>query len=401
MHPLNVVGGRDHLAIPGPSVIPDRVLRAMHRAAPNIYEGELVDVTLSTLTGLQEIAHTKAEIAVYHGNGHAGWEACLCNLLSAGDEILVVVTGRFGAAWADMAQSLGIRVQLLENQGPTPADIDQLTRCLRDDVDRRIKAVLTVQTDTATSTCNDIKTMGAALRACEHPALLIVDAIASFACEPMYIDEWGVDMLITASQKGLMTPPGIALLFVGKRCWALHKEASLNTPYWDIEPRLRPSMFPERFCGTPPTHHLYGLREAVSMLLEEGIENVWRRHEALARLVWRTVDAWSVNSDLCCNVSTEEHRSLAVTTIRTASGDAPRIRQWCEEKLGVVLGVGLGGGISEPPQDNLFRIGHMGHLNPAMLFGTLACVDTALKALEVPHGPHALSIATQELSEAL
>ncbi|MGQ7845191.1 pyridoxal-phosphate-dependent aminotransferase family protein [Granulosicoccus sp. 3-233] len=398
---MSLAFGRDHLAIPGPSVIPDRVLRAMHRNAPNIYAGPLVDLTKGLLDDLKRVAGCEGYAIFYIGNGHAGWEASLCNTLSRGDRILALVTGRFSLGWVQMARQLGIEVETLEFGVTEPADPARVQAALEADTDKRFKALITVQTDTSTSTSNDIQALRKALDAADHPALLMVDAIASFGCEPMRMHDWGVDVLLTASQKGLMTPPGLAIVFIGEKVWPLHEVATLNTPYWNWKARARPSVFPDHFGGTPPTHHLFGLREAVDMLLEESMEHVWERHRTLAGCVWATVDAWSAGGEIRCHVPNPLHRSTAVTAVDTADGDSNRLRDWCETQLGVVLGVGLKPTPTATVVDTGFRIGHMGHLNPAMLFGTLASIDAGLKALDIPHGSGALEAASSWIAQGL
>lgn len=397
---MSLAFGRDHLAIPGPSVMPDRVLRAMHRSAPNIYAGPILDVTASLLRDLKQIAGCDGHAIFYIGNGHAGWEASLCNTLSRGDRILALITGRFAQGWVSMAQRLGIEVQCIDFGHTEPADPAAVQAALEADTRHEIKAVITVQTDTATSTTNDIPALRNAIDSAQHPALFMVDAIASFACEPMHMQASGVDVLITASQKGLMTPPGLAIVFIGERVWPFFESAQLNTPYWDWKLRANPTVFPEHFCGTAPTHHLFGLREAVNMLLEEGMEHVWQRHRTLANCVWQAVDCWSDKGDIRCHVPISAHRSTAVTTIDTAEGDASRLRDWCERELGVTLGVGLNLQPTTAVIDCRFRIGHMGHLNPAMLLGTLGCVDAGLKALDIPHGTGALEAASTSIASA-
>jgi alanine-glyoxylate transaminase/serine-glyoxylate transaminase/serine-pyruvate transaminase len=397
---MSLAFGRDHLAIPGPSVIPDRVLRAMHRSAPNIYAGPLVDLTAGLLSDLKKIARCQGHVVFYIGNGHAGWEASLSNTLSRGDRILALITGRFSLGWVQMARRLGIEVETIEFGGTEPADPARVQAVLDADTKHAFKAVISVQTDTSTSTTNDIPALRQAIDAAHHPALFMVDAIASFACEPMQMHAWGVDVLITASQKGLMTPPGLAIMFIGEKVWGLHDAAQLNTPYWDWKPRANPSVFTEHFGGTPPTHHLFGLREAVDMLLEEDMEHVWQRHRILATCVWKAVDAWGADGGMRCHVPMPAHRSTAVTAIDTATGDASRLRDWCEREMGVVLGVGLKPTPTATVVDNGFRIGHMGHLNPAMLFGTLGCVDAGLKALDIQHGSGALEVATAWIASA-
>lgn len=397
---MSLAFGRDHLAIPGPSVIPDRVLRAMHRSAPNIYAGPLVDLTAGLLSDLKKIARCEGHAVFYIGNGHAGWEASLCNTLSRGDRILALITGRFSLGWVQMARRLGIEVETIEFGDREPADPARVQAALEADVKHAFKAVITVQTDTSTSSTNDIPALRQAIDAANHPALFMVDVIASFACEPMQMQAWGVDVLLTASQKGLMTPPGLAIAFIGEKVWSAHESAQLNTPYWDWKPRANPSVFPEHFGGTPPTHHLFGLREAVDMLLEEGMGHVWERHRILAHCVWKAVDAWGAQGHIRCHVPIPAHRSTAVTAIDTAAGDASRLRDWCEKQMGVILGVGLKPTPTATVVDDGFRIGHMGHLSPAMLFGTLGCVDAGLKALDIPHGSGALEAASTWIASA-
>ena len=401
---MTLAFGRDHLAIPGPSVIPSRVLRAMHRPAPNIYGGELIELAESVYRDLAAVARSAAEPVVYIGNGHAAWEAALVNVLAPGERMLGLVTGRFGLAWARMAEALGVDVELVDFGTTARADPERVAAALAADTAHRIVAVTTVLSDTSTSVRNDVRAIRAAIDAADHPALLMVDAICSFGCEPFDMDGWGVDVMVAGCQKGLMTPPGLAFTFAGTRAVEARRARAPGhpvSPYWDWLPRIEPTMFPERFCGTPPTHHLFGLREALDMLLEEGMEAVWSRHRALTGAVWAAVDAWGEGGEIACHVPDPADRSHAVTTIRTATGDAVRLREWCEREAGVTLGVGLSPGTaSATSADALFRIGHMGHLNPPMLLGTLASLDAALKALGIAHGRGALDAAAAALADA-
>ena len=361
--------------------MPDRVLRAMHRAAPNIYEGDLITLTETVFRDLNVIARNSGHAVIYIGNGHAAWEASLVNLFSKGDSLLALVTGRFGQSWADTATALGIDVQVLDFGTQSAVEAERIADALRADTQHVIKAVMTVQTDTATSVCNDIALIRKVLNDTGHPALLMVDCIASFACEPFDMDELGVDVMVTGCQKGLMTPPGLAIVYISDKVWPLHEKAELNTPYWNWEPRAKPAFYAAQFCGTAPTHHLYGIREALDMLLEEGMENVWHRHRVQAECVWAAVQAWASDDVLQLNVPDEAHRSLVVTCVVTHGDLAARLRQWCEEEAGVTLGIGLNPVRTGPPSESLFRIGHMGHLNPHSLLGTLACIETGLNVL--------------------
>lgn len=394
---MSLSHGRDLLAIPGPSVTPDRVLRAMHRASPNIYEGELIELTATVIEGLKRVARTTGEVAIYIGNGHASWEAALANVLAPGDRALALATGRFGLGWAETARRMGIEVEILDFGFRAAADPGRLEAQLRADPERRIKAVLTVQTDTASSVRNDIASLRAALDAAGHPALLAVDCIACLACDVFEMDAWGVDVMVAACQKGLMTPAGLAFTWHGPRAEAARVDA--RSSYWDWGPRIRPDMYYQRFCGTPPTHHLYGLREALEMILaEEGLGQVWARHAAFACAVWAAVEAWSAGGAIALNIAEAGDRSHAVTTVRTGEGEAVRLRRWCETEAGLTLGVGLAG--AGERDTSLFRIAHMGHLNPPMLLGALATIEAGLQACAVPHGPGALEAAARAIAAA-
>jgi alanine-glyoxylate transaminase/serine-glyoxylate transaminase/serine-pyruvate transaminase len=375
--------GRDILAIPGPSMIPDRVLNAMHRPAPNIYEGELIEMTASVVADLARVAGTDGKVAVYIGNGHAAWEASIANLLAPGDRALVIATGRFGLGWAATARAMGVEVEVIDFGFRSALDPDRVAARLAADTHHTIKAVLSVQTDTASSVRNDVAALRDALDAAGHPALLAIDCIASLACDRFEMDALGVDVTVAACQKGLMTPPGLAFTFHGPRAEAAR--IACRSPYWDWGPRTAPEVYYQLFCGTAPTHHLYGLRCSLDMILhEEGLAAVWRRHGVLAGAVWAAVEAWGAGGALALNIADPGLRSHAVTTIRTAPGDGARLRAWCAEAAGVTLGIGLPVPGVDPA--GVFRIGHMGHLNPPMLLGTLATIEAGLTALGIAHG---------------
>lgn len=392
--------GREHLAIPGPSVMPDRVLRAMHRPAPNIYEGELVEITNSIKADLNKLAANSGDVGIYIGNGHAAWEASLVNTFSRGDKALFLTNGRFGLAWAEAARGLGIDVQILDSGPEHTVDAAQVEATLKADTNHSIKAVLTVHTDTASSGSNDLASIRTAIDNAQHPALYMVDSIASFACEAFHMDELRVDVMMTASQKGLMTPPGLALVFVGERFWDHQKNADLVTPYWNARTRMFPEMFPDNFNGTPPTHHLYALREALDMLLEEGIDNTWRRHDVFAHAVWAAVDAWGKSGGLKCNITDVHRRSKAVTMITTPPDVGRDLQRYCNEHFNLVLGVALAPDIGRTILSDAFRIGHMGQLNPPMLLGTLGTVEAGLQALNVERGPGAVDAAAAVIAAA-
>ena len=392
--------GRPYLAIPGPSVMPDRVLAAMHRPAPNIYAGPLIDLTATVLADLRRVARTTAHVGIYICNGHGAWEAANANLFSRGDRALVIATGNFGLGWAESARRMGVDVEMLDFGKQTTADPARLTQALRADTRHRIRAVLVTHVDTATSLRNDIPALRAAMDAAGHPALLAVDCIASMGCDPFQMDDWGVDVAIAASQKGLMVPPGLGFLWASERAVQACAAADLRTPYWDWTPRFFGTEYWQLFCGTAPTHHLFGLREALTMLLDdEGLDHAWARHDRLARAVWAAFDAWGQGADIALNVADTGMRARAVTAARLGGGAAGRLRAWCETEAGVTLGVGLGmARPDEPAYGDFLRVGHMGHVNAHMVLGVLSVMEAGMGALQIPHGAGALDAAAGVLS---
>jgi len=392
---MNLSQGRSYLAIPGPSVTPDRVLSAMHRPAPNIYAGELHDITATIMTDLRRLAMTSAHVAIYIGNGHSTWEAVNSNLFSRGDKALVVATGNFGHGWANAARGLGVEVDVLDFGKQSAADPSRIEAALRADTAGRIKAVLVTHVDTASTVRNDIPAIRAAIDAARHPALLAVDCIASLGCDPFHMDQWGVDVMIAASQKGLMVPPGLGFVWFSDKARAVGATADRRTPYWDWTPRAFPDEYWQHFCGTAPTHHLYGLREALTMLLdEEGLHNAWARHGRLARAVWAAVDAWGQGGDIALNVAEEGARGTSVTAVRIGGGHGGALRAWTEANAGVTLGIPLGMALpDEPAYADYLRIAHMGHVNAHMTLGVLSVMEAGMAALGVPRGAGALDAA--------
>ncbi|MGR3541672.1 MAG: pyridoxal-phosphate-dependent aminotransferase family protein [Hasllibacter sp.] len=389
--------GREHLSIPGPSIMPDRVLRAMHRASPNIYAGEMPDLVPVLKDDLRAVARTNGDVALYIGNGHAAWEASMANTLRPGDRCLVPATGLFGHGWAEQARRMGAEPVVVEHGKAAPMDPSRIEDALR--ADPSIRSVLVVQTDTSTSVLSDVRAVRQAMDAAGSDALLQVDAIACLGCDRLEMDEWGVDVVIAGSQKGLMTPAGMCVVIYSARADAA-RERCAPSLYWDWRPRANPDAAWQNWCGTAPTHHLYGLREALLMLVhEEGIEAAWTRHERLARAVWAACDAWGQGGGPAMNVADEAARSCATTTL--ALRDAERLRAWTEERAGVTLGIGLGMQSEADDQRSSphhFRIGHMGHLNAHGILGTLGAIDAGLKALGMPHGAGALEAASAALA---
>jgi alanine-glyoxylate transaminase/serine-glyoxylate transaminase/serine-pyruvate transaminase len=398
---MSLAIGREFLAIPGPSVIPDAVIQAMARPAVNIYEGELEAITDTALVDLRKIARTTGLPCIYIANGHGAWEAALANVFSRGDRALALATGVFAHGWADMAEQMGIAVDRLDFGRRAALDPAQVEEALAADTAHEIRAVLCVQVDTATSVRNDIAALRDAIDRAGHPALLMVDCIACLGCDPFEMDAWGVDVMVTGSQKGLMTPPGLGFVFFNARADAARERADCVTRYWDWRPRVEPEGFYQYFCGTAPTHHLYGLRAALDLMKEEGLERIWARHERLARAIWAAVDAWGQGGPLELNIPEPALRSTAVTALRIGAPHGTALRNWVSEKAGVTLGIGLGMATRDDPNsDGFFRIGHMGHVNAQMVMGALGSIGAGLAALGVPHGRGALDAAAAVLAEA-
>jgi alanine-glyoxylate transaminase/serine-glyoxylate transaminase/serine-pyruvate transaminase len=393
---MTVANGREFLSIPGPTNVPDAVLNAMHHAAVDIYSGPLVDITSSCHEDLRTIFRTEGRAYIYAANGHGGWEAALTNVLSRGEKVLVLESGRFALGWGQMAAMLGVDVEVLPGSWHRAVDPDALTARLRADTDGAIKAVLVVQIDTASAVVNDIPAIRAAIDAAGHDALLMVDTIASLGTMPFAMDSWGVDVAVTGSQKGLMTPPGLAFVAAGPKARARHEHADLRTFYWDWTQREGPIHY-QKYCGTPPEHLLFGLRKALDMLLEEGLENAFRRHRLLAGAVHAAVDAWRAGGVLDFNIAAPEERAVSVTTVTLKDGyDPQRLLDFVRERCGVVLGIGLG-----EMESKALRIAHMGHANAPMVLGTLGALEVGLAALDIPHGSGGTQAAIGYLGTAL
>ena len=394
--------GRTYLAIPGPSVVPDRVLNAMHRASPNIYEGEVVEMMNGLMADLRRVAGTRHNAAIYIANGHGAWEAALANLFSRGDKALQVVTGLFGLGWANAGIRMGVDVEILDCGKTGAADPARVAERLGADKAHEIKVLMVTHVDTASSAKNDILAMRRALDEAGHPALLAVDAVASLGCDELRMDDWGIDLIVGASQKGLMMPPGLGFLWFSDKARKRCASSDLKTPYWDWEPRALGAEFWHYFGGTAPTHHLFGMREALKMILdEEGIEQVWARHTRLARAVWAALDAWGRGQNhISLNIADPAARGHSVTAARIGNGGALALRRWMEQEAGVTLGIGLGMATSdEPAYADFFRIGHMGHINAHMVLGVLASMEAGMASLGIPRGPGAVEAAAKSFSE--
>jgi alanine-glyoxylate transaminase/serine-glyoxylate transaminase/serine-pyruvate transaminase len=391
-----VRAGREFLAIPGPTNMPDEVLRAMHRPALDIYSDQMVELTDGLLRDLSKLFATKGRSYIHIANGHGAWESALSNVLSRDDKVLVLESGRFAIGWGNAAAAMGAEVEVLKGdwrRSIRPAEVEAR---LRLDADHQIKAILAVQVDTASGAFNDIEAIGKAIKATGHPALFMVDAVASLGCMPFEMDEWGIDVAMSGSQKGLMTPPGLGFVAANDRAREVHKTANLRTPYWDWSERDGPEHY-RKYAGTAPVHLLFALRQAIDMLFDEQLENVFLRHRLLGEAVRRAVGVWSEGQVLGFNIAEASERSNTVTTVMMSNGyDPTALHDYCKQKCGVVLGVGIG-----ELAGQAFRIAHMGHINAPMILGTLGVVEVGLNALQIPHGKGGTEAAIQYLSESV
>jgi alanine-glyoxylate transaminase / serine-glyoxylate transaminase / serine-pyruvate transaminase len=386
--------GRKFLNTPGPTNVPPRVLNAMHRDTMDLNDPEFLDAAIECFEGLKRVFRTDGEVFSYISNGHGAWEAALVNTLEPGDLALVPETGHFSSSWADMAKALGIETQSVPGDWRRAHDPEKIAQALADDTGHRIKAVLLVQTDTATGITTDVKAVREAMNRAKHPALLIVDTIASLGTIDFRMDEWGVDVTIAASQKGLMMVPGLGFVAANDKAIAAHKATKRDRRYWDWTPRMSNQGY-RTFCGTAPQIHIFGQREGLAALFEEGMERVFERHRVLAEATWKAIDVWGQAGSLEINALVEAERSLGVTTIRTAEGvNADRIREVCRDEMlaGVGGGLGVFGG-------RAFRIGHMGDMNAPMLYACLAAVEATFVYLDVPHTPGGVTAAVKHIAE--
>jgi alanine-glyoxylate transaminase/serine-glyoxylate transaminase/serine-pyruvate transaminase len=388
---MTVASGREFLAIPGPTTIPDAVLAAMHRPAIDIYAGEMIGITHGLLADLPRIFRTAGRAYMYAANGHGGWEAALTNVLSRGDTVLVLESGLFAAGWGDMARMLGAKVEVLKGDPRAAVNPAAVAQRLAADAGHEIKAILVVQIDTASGVVNDLPAIRAAIDAARHPALLMVDCVASLGCMPFEMDAWGIDVAMAGSQKGLMTPPGLAFVAAGERAHAAHQRADLRTRYWDWTFRQGEAHY-QKYGGTPPEHLLFGLRAALDLLLAEGLPAAARRHALLAEATRRAVSRWAEGGVLAFNITEPAQRANAVTTVLVQGRDPGPLLDYCRDRCGVVLGRGIG-----DLAGRAFRIAHMGHVNAPMVLGVLGAMEMALAALDVPHGRGGVQAAVDYL----
>jgi len=382
--------GRHFLQIPGPTNVPDRVLRAIDMPTMDHRGPAFGKMGLEILEGLREVFQTGQPVVIFPASGTGAWEAALVNTLCAGDRVLMFETGQFAVLWSKMATRLGLKVEMVPTDWRRGVDPALMEAKLKEDRAHAIRAVCVVHNETSTGVTSRIGAIRAAIDAAGHPALYMVDTVSSLASMDYRHDEWGVDVTVAGSQKGLMLPPGLSFNCVGEKALAASRSATLPKSYWGWEDMLasnKSGFFPY----TPATNLLYGLREALRMLREEGLQNVFARHARHAEATRRAVRAWGL--EIVCAVPAEYSNSL--TAVMMPQGhDADALRKVILEAYDMSLGTGLG-----RLAGRIFRIGHLGDFNDLALIGTLAGVEMGLSLAGVPHRKGGAQAAMDYLGE--
>ena len=385
--------GRHFFANPGPTNIPDSVLRAMDRPSIDFMDPEFVAVYEAAFAGVKRILGTEQHLFMYNASGHGAWEASLTNLLSPGDTILVLESGYFSDEWAAMGRGHGLEVQVVAADWRRGVDLAEVRRVLAADTAPAIKAVCLVHNETSTGMMTPVPAVRAAIDAAGHPALFLVDTISSLGSLEFTMDAWGVDCVVGGSQKGLMLPTGMSFTGVSEKALAAHGMAKLHRFYFDWTMMAKRSH--RSFIGTIPVNIFFGLRESVRLLEEEGLDNVVARHSRLAEATRRAVQVWAGNNGPTLYCLSPERYSNSVTAVLMPEGyNGDALRKTIRERFNVSLGGGLAklGGL-------IFRIGHLGDLNEPMLLGALSAVEMGMRIEGVPHGRGGVEAAMAFLAE--
>jgi alanine-glyoxylate transaminase/serine-glyoxylate transaminase/serine-pyruvate transaminase len=381
--------GRHFLQIPGPTNVPDRVLRAIDRPTIDHRGPEFARLGKEVLIGLRKVFRTSQPVITFPASGTGAWEAALANTLSPDDRVVMFETGHFATLWHEMARRLDLRADFVPGDwrhGVDPAAVEQK---LRGDPQHEIRAVCVVHNETSTGVASRIPEIRAAIDRAKHPALLLVDTISSLGSIDYRHDEWKVDVTVAGSQKGLMLPPGLSFNAISQKALEASRTAKLRRSYWDWQPMLQANES-GYFPYTPATNLLYGLREALQMIDEEGLENVFQRHARHGEATRRAVRAWGLE----LNCADEREHSNSLTAVRLPDGhDADKLRAIILDRFDMSLGQGLG-----KLKGKVFRIGHLGAFNDLSLCGTLAGVEMGLRLAGVPHKGGGVEAALQSLS---
>lgn len=385
--------GRHFLQIPGPTNVPDRVLRAIDMPTIDHRGPEFAELGRTVLDGMRSVFQTSGDVVIYPASGTGAWEAAIVNVLDVGDRVLMYETGQFATLWRDMATKLGLAVEFVAGDWRHGVDAADVERRLAADMssgeEHAIKAVMVVHNETSTGVVTGVPAVRAAMDRVGHPALLMVDTVSSLGSVEYRHEAWGVDVTVAGSQKGLMLPPGLSFNAISAKARAVSERGGMRRSYWDWRAMLS-SNESFYFPYTPATNLLYGLREAIAMLHEEGLENVFARHERHAAATRAAVRAWGLE----VLAADERECSPAMTAILMPEGhDADALRKVVLEQYDMSLGTGLG-----RVKGRVFRIGHLGHFNDLMLMGTLAGVEMGLSVAGVPHRQAGVAAAMDVLA---
>jgi alanine-glyoxylate transaminase / serine-glyoxylate transaminase / serine-pyruvate transaminase len=382
--------GRHFLQIPGPSPVPDRVLRAMDMPVIDHRSAEFAELGKTVLQGCQKIFQTKGPVIIFPSSGTGAWEAAIVNTLSPGDKVLMVETGQFAVLWQQMAARWGIDVEFMPGDWRHGVDAAAIEAKLTADTKHAIKAVMVVHNETSTGVTSRVSAVRAAIDKTGHPALLLVDTISSLGSVDYRHDEWRVDVTVSGSQKGFMLPPGLGFNAVSEKARAVAKTNKMPRSYWDWEEMIKPNAA-GFFPYTPATNLLYGLREAIAMLLEEGLDNVFARHKRLAAATRAAVTHWGL--EVLCQ-EPAEYSPVLTAVLMPPGHDADKFRKLALEKYNISLGSGLG-----KVAGKVFRIGHLGECNALTLMGALSGVEMGLSAAGVPHRAGGVDAAMKTLED--
>ncbi len=382
--------GRHFLQIPGPTNVPDRVLSALAHPTIDHRSQEFQRLSHEVMEGVKRVAQASDPVFIFPSSGTGAWEAALVNTLSSGDRVVMFETGHFATLWYQMARRWNIQVEFVPGDWRHGASITALEEILHRDINRQIRAVMVVHNETSTGVCSSIGAIRQVMNAAGHPALLMVDTISSLGSIDYRHDEWGVDVTIGCSQKGLMLPPGIGFNIVSQKAWQASSSAHLPKSYWDWQ-AMRTTEQTGFFPYTPPTNLFYGLRESTRMLLEEGLPRVFARHTRLAEATRRAVVGWGLEL-LCANAG--EYSQSLTAVIMPGGHDSTALCQLAAEKFNLSLGQGLG-----KLQGRVFRIGHLGDLNELMLLGALGGLELAMRRANIPIRPTGVHDAIDYLAK--
>ena len=384
----NYMPGKHFLQLPGPSNVPDRILRAMDYPTIDHRGPEFSNLANDCLEGIKTIFKTKSNVIIYPASGTGAWEAALVNTLNEDDLVLMVETGHFASLWNKMAHRLGIKTEFLKTDWQRGAMPEKIYERLKKDTEQQIKAICVVHNETSTGCTSRIKEVRDAINSANHDALLMVDTISGLASMEYKHDEWGIDVTVSGSQKGLMLPPGLSFNAISEKAIKISKKSGMRRSYWDWEEQIEANRYGS-FPYTPATNLLYGLKEAIKMLHEEGLDKVFKRHDRHAKATRLAVQAWGL--EVLCKEE-RDYSSVLTAVVLPETHNADNLRKIILENFNMSLGNGL-----SKLSGKVFRIGHLGDFNDLMLMGTLTGIEMGLDLAGIPHQKGGAARASEAL----